>query len=176
LVFFGPFFHTSLSASIEIGQYWPPIGIYTINTWCLPFLNTIVLLSSGISVTYIHRMFTTYEENKIKIYPLRIEIIIAFMVTLFYACLFTSTQRYEYIHADFDISDSIYSSTFYSLTGLHGLHVIIGTIFLGVGLLRHLKYHLTIEHHFGIEAAIWYWHFVDVVWLFIFITVYWWAN
>jgi cytochrome c oxidase subunit 3 len=171
--FFWAFFHTSLAANIDIGQYWPPIGIYNLNTWTLPFLNTLILISSGIAVTYIHRLLVC----KLLInYPLRYEISLAFGITIFYGLLFTFIQRYEYIHANFDISDSIYGATFYSLTGLHGLHVLVGTIFLIMGFLRHLKYHITIEHHFGLEAAIWYWHFVDVVWLFIFISVYWWAN
>jgi len=174
--FFWAFFHTSLSANIDIGQFWPPLGIYSLHTWRLPFLNTIILISSGISITYVHRLIVNTTVLKFKIYPFRIEIIYGLLITILYGILFTYIQRYEYIHADFDISDSIYGSTFYSITGLHGLHVLIGTIFLLVGIIRHIKYHFSTEHHFGLEAAIWYWHFVDVVWLFLFITVYWWAN
>jgi heme/copper-type cytochrome/quinol oxidase subunit 3 len=113
---------------------------------------------------------TTWRQNAFQ------NAILGLALTLFYGVLFTLFQRYEYINAKFDISDSVYGSTFFIITGLHGLHVVAGTIFLSVQLARIVNYHLTPTHHFGYEAAIWYWHFVDVVWLFVFISVYFWSN
>jgi len=173
--FFWAFFHSSISPSIFIGNIWPPIGIQTLITWNLPFLNTLILLSSGISVTWAHRALVTNRTN-FKIGITRLHSLTGLIITVIYGILFTLIQRYEYIHASFTINDTIYGTTFYVTTGLHGLHVLIGTIFLFVCLIRHIKYHFTYEHHFGLEAAIWYWHFVDVVWLFLFISIYWWGG
>jgi len=89
---------------------------------------------------------------------------------------FTNLQAYEYIEASFSIADSIYGSTFFIATGFHGLHVLIGTTFLLICFLRHIKFHFSSSHHFGFEAAAWYWHFVDVVWLFLYISIYWWGG
>jgi cytochrome c oxidase subunit 3 len=172
LAFFWAFFHSSISPSIFIGNIWPPFGINTLQTWNLPFLNTLILLSSGVSVTWAHRAIIGHETADCYY---RAHSLYGLLVTIIYGIIFTCIQRYEYIHADFDFADSIYSTTFYSTTGLHGLHVLVGTIFLIVCFIRHLKYHFTYEHHFGLEAAIWYWHFVDVVWLFLFISIYWWG-
>jgi len=170
--FFWAFFHSSISPSIFIGNIWPPIGINALHTWRLPFLNTLILLSSGISVTWAHRAII----NNSKTINDRIHSLLALFITILYGIIFTFIQRFEYIHANFLINDGIYATTFYSTTGLHGLHVLIGTIFLIVCLLRHLNYHFTYDHHFGLEAAIWYWHFVDVVWLFLFVSIYWWGG
>lgn len=92
------------------------------------------------------------------------------------AVLFTGLQVFEYNVADFRLSDGVYGSTFYMATGFHGFHVFIGTIFLTVCLIRLIQYQLTQQHHFGFEAAAWYWHFVDVVWLFLFVSIYWWGG
>jgi len=105
-----------------------------------------------------------------------IEIFTGFLVTILLAFSFTLLQLYEYLNASFSISDSVYGSTFFMLTGFHGFHVIVGTIFLVVCFFRFLNYHFTDSHHLGFEAAAWYWHFVDVVWLFLLISVYWWGN
>ena len=96
--------------------------------------------------------------------------------TIVLAVLFTGLQGYEYAEAGFTFSDSIYGTVFFASTGLHGLHVIVGTLFITVGSVRLLLYHLTSEHHLGLEAAILYWHFVDVVWLFLFVAIYWWGG
>jgi len=102
--------------------------------------------------------------------------LIALGITLILALTFTSLQAFEYITAPFSISDGIYGSVFYIATGFHGFHVLIGTIFLSVCGLRLYLNHFTPTHHFGFEAAAWYWHFVDVVWLFLFVCIYWWRS
>jgi heme/copper-type cytochrome/quinol oxidase subunit 3 len=168
--FFWAFFHSSIAPSIWVGNVWPPHGINVLSAFNLPILNTLIILSSGISVTWAHRAIVSQS-----FFTSRRDVIIGLLVTIGYGFVFTIIQRFEYIHADFCFNDSIYASTFYALTGLHGLHVLIGTIFLLICLLRQLNYHFTVDHHFGLEAAIWYWHFVDVVWLFLFVSIYWWG-
>ena len=162
-VFFWGFFHSSLSPSIAIGAVWPPAAIDILNPWDVPFLNTVILLTSGATVTWAHHAI---------ILGLRTEAIYALFFTIFFAILFLLCQFYEYREASFDISDGIYGSTFYMATGFHGVHVIIGTIFLTVCLVRAMRGDFTPEKHVGFEAAAWYWHFVDVVWLFLFFAVY----
>jgi cytochrome c oxidase subunit 3 len=165
--FFWAFFHSSLAPSIEIGCIWPPNGIDILNPWGIPLLNTYILLSSGITITYAHHSLLTADwEN----------VIVGTVQTLALAVLFTALQFYEYLFAPFDISDGIYGSTFYLTTGFHGLHVIIGTIFIAVCLYRTLMGHFGRNHHVGFESAIWYWHFVDVVWLFLYVSIYIWGS
>jgi len=138
-----------------------------LNPWEVPFLNTVILLSSGASVTWAHHaLLAGYRQQAIA----------ALFVTVALAVLFTGFQAYEYFEAPFDISDGIYGSTFFLATGFHGFHVIIGTIFLTVCLGRLLRFHFTKQHHFGFEAAAWYWHMVDVVWLFLFVSIYYWGG
>ena len=165
--FFWAFFASSLAPTVEIGSIWPPEGIHPFNPWDVPLLNTIILLSSGATVTWAHHAIIT---------GLRYEGIYGLIATIFLALIFTGLQAYEYKEASFDISDGIYGSTFYMATGFHGFHVIVGTTFLAVCLVRLIKYHFTTKHHFGFEAAAWYWHFVDVVWLFLFVSIYWWGT
>ena len=165
--FFWAFFHSSISPTIEVGSTWPPIGINVLNAWDVPFLNTVILLSSGATVTWCHHAL---------VHGNRRESIIGLGLTLILAVLFTALQVMEYLEATFRISDGIYGSTFFLATGFHGFHVIVGTIFLSVQLGRLLYHHFTTSHHFGFEAAAWYWHFVDVVWLFLFVTIYWWGS
>jgi len=165
--FFWAFFHSALAPTPEIGSLWPPLGIETINAWGIPLLNTIILLSSGATITWAHHAIV-YGDRK--------NAIIGLLLTIGLAVFFTCIQAYEYIESTFTISDSIYGTTFYLLTGFHGLHVIIGTIFIIVSTIRLINHHFTKQHHFGFEAAAWYWHFVDVVWLFLFVTVYWWGG
>jgi len=165
--FFWAFFHSSLAPVPEIGSSWPPLGIETINAWNVPLLNTIILLTSGATITWAHHAII-YGDRKNSIFSL--------ILTIVLALFFTIIQAIEYIESTFSISDSIYGTTFFLLTGFHGLHVIIGTIFIIVTTLRLINYHFTKEHHFGFEAAAWYWHFVDVVWLFLFVAVYWWGG
>lgn len=165
--FFWAFFHRSLSPNIEIGAIWPPINIIPFNPFQIPLLNTIILITSGITVTWAHHALL---ENNFTQITQRL------LLTIILGIYFTILQAYEYIEASFTIADRIYGSTFFMATGFHGLHVIIGTIFLFVCLIRHINYHFSNSHHFGFEAAAWYWHFVDVVWLFLFISIYWWGN
>lgn len=165
--FFWAFFHASLSPNIEIGCIWPPYGINVLHTWYVPFLNTLILLFSGATITWAHQLLLigNYEQTSI-----------ALGTTICLALFFTGLQICEYFDANFDISDGIYGSVFFMLTGLHGFHVIVGTFFISICLIRHFFKQFTRTHHLGFEAAIWYWHFVDVVWLFLFIFVYWWGN
>ena len=165
--FFWAFFHSALAPTPEIGSLWPPLGIETINAWGVPLLNTIILLSSGATITWAHHAI---------IYGDRKNSIISLFITIGLAVFFSFIQAFEYLEATFSISDSIYGTTFYLLTGFHGLHVIIGTIFIIVSTSRLINYHFAKQHHFGFEAAAWYWHFVDVIWLFLFVTLYWWGG
>lgn len=98
------------------------------------------------------------------------------LITIILGVYFTLLQIYEYLEASFNISDSSYGSTFYIATGFHGIHVLIGTTFLIIRFIRNLIIHFSASHHFGFEAAAWYWHFVDIVWLFLYISIYWWGN
>jgi len=164
---FWAFFHSSLAPTVDLGAHWPPAGIEALNPWEVPLLNTVILLSSGATVTYAHH--SLIQGN-------RTGVIYGLIATIILAVLFTALQGYEYYNAPFTFADSAYGSTFFISTGFHGLHVIIGTIFLTVALFRIISYHLTDHHHLGFETAILYWHFVDVVWLFLFISVYWWGS
>nr|YP_009172416.1 cytochrome c oxidase subunit III [Sinergasilus polycolpus]ACB99584.1 cytchrome c oxidase subunit III [Sinergasilus polycolpus]ALG63350.1 cytochrome c oxidase subunit III [Sinergasilus polycolpus] len=167
LSFFWAFFHSSLSVNVELGSMWPPMGISTFNPFGVPLLNTLILLSSGVSVTWAHHALL---EGKF------IEVKISLLITVLLGLYFTLLQAMEYYEATFNISDSVYGSTFFIATGFHGLHVIVGTTFLIVCLARVLNGSLGSKHHFGFEAAAWYWHFVDVVWLFLYMCIYWWGG
>lgn len=166
LAFFWTFFHSSLSPNIELGAQWPPMGIEGINPFELPLLNTIILLSSGVTVTYSHHSLIQGNRSG-ALYGL--------IYTVLLAIIFTIFQGVEYTVSSFTISDGVYASCFYFGTGFHGFHVIIGTAFLAVGLWRLLAYHFTDHHHLGLESGILYWHFVDVVWLFLYLSVYYWG-
>lgn len=165
--FFWAYFHSSLNPVAEIGGVWPPKGIEPMNPWLIPLLNTIILLTSGACLTWSHAALLS---------GYRLEAITGLLTTIVLACLFTGFQAFEYINAPFSISDGIYGSTFYMLTGLHGFHVIVGTLFLAVALVRLVLHHFTTSVHIGYESAAWYWHFVDVVWIFLFLTVYVWGS
>lgn len=166
--FFWAFFHSSLSPSILIGAVWPPKGIQAINPWEVPFVNTIILLTSGASITWAHHALLSGGTKR--------QLLIGLGITIALAVVFTAFQALEYIEAPFTLSDSVYGSTFYMATGFHGLHVIIGTVFLLVCYVRAESHHFSQSHHFGFEAGCWYWHFVDVVWLFLFVSIYWWGG
>nr|UNA68608.1 cytochrome c oxidase subunit III [Leptocorisa chinensis] len=165
--FFWGFFHSSLAPTIELGMTWPPKGIKTFNPMEIPLLNTMILLCSGITVTWAHHSLMNSMHDQTKK---------ALMLTVILGVFFTILQGYEYIEAPFCISDSIYGSSFFMATGFHGIHVIIGTTFLFICLMRHMMCHFSKTHHLGFEAAAWYWHFVDVVWLFLYISIYWWGS
>ena len=164
--FFWAFFHSSLAPTAELGGVWPPVGIQAFNPFQVPLLNTVILLSSGATVTWSHHALLARS---------RADSLQGLIMTVALGLVFTCLQAYEYVEASFTIADSVYGSIFYLTTGFHGLHVIIGTIFLIVCLVRLYGYHFTQYHHFGFEAASWYWHFVDVVWLFVFTFYYWWG-
>jgi len=166
LAIFWAYFHCSLSPVPELGAHWPPMGIETVNPYELPLLNTIILLSSGLTVTYAHHSF---------IQSFRAGTINGIIATVLLAIIFTVFQGVEYSVSSFTISDGIFGSSFYFSTGFHGLHVIIGTAFIVVSLWRVLFYHFTDHHHLGFESSILYWHFVDVVWIFLFISIYYWG-
>lgn len=163
---FWAFFHSSLSPAIEIGGVWPPQGITALDPFAIPLLNTMLLVSSGAFITYAHHALIK-GNRKDSIYGT--------FFTIILAIVFTGFQYFEYSEAPFSISDSVYGSAFYASTGLHGFHVIIGTIFISTMFFRNLGYQLTKHHHIGFESSILYWHFVDVVWLFLFIAVYYWG-
>ncbi|WP_342153818.1 cytochrome c oxidase subunit 3 [Methylorubrum sp. SB2] len=148
------------------GGVWPPKGIESFDPWHLPLLNTLILLTSGTTVTWAHHALLHGDRKGLK-YGLWLTIILG--------VLFTACQAYEYAHAHFGFSGSIYSATFFMATGFHGAHVIIGTIFLAVCLLRTYQGDFTPKQHLGFEFAAWYWHFVDVVWLFLFAAIYVWG-
>jgi cytochrome c oxidase subunit 3 len=166
--FFWAFFHVSLSPGVEIGCTWPPHGITPLNPWKIPLLNTAILLLSGVTLTTSH-YFLVLGESRLNVFLYQ-----AF--TIFLGLIFTGFQVLEYLEAPFSIQDGIYGTVFFMLTGFHGTHVIIGTIFIIVGTVRFIKHHFTREHHLGFEAAAWYWHFVDVVWLFLYIFLYCWGS
>lgn len=163
---FWAYFHSSLSPRIEIGILWPPKNILIFDPYNIPLLNSIILISSGITITLSHHYLI---NNKIS---LSIQIL---YFTLLLRLIFSLIQIYEYNQAPFTIADSIFGSIFFITTGFHGIHVFIGSSFLLVCLIRLIKRHFSKNRHFGYEAAIWYWHFVDIVWLFVFIWLYWWS-
>jgi cytochrome c oxidase subunit 3 len=152
------------------GGVWPPKGVEVFNPWHLPLLNTLILLTSGTTVTWAHHALL-HNDRKGLIWGLAL--------TSALGVLFSIVQFYEYDHAAFAFSrengGNIYGSTFFMATGFHGFHVIVGTIFLTVCLFRAMRGDFTPQKHFGFEAAAWYWHFVDVVWLFLFACIYVWG-
>ncbi len=164
---FWAFFNASLFPPPSIEGVWPPPGVVPFDPWELPFLNTLILLTSGVTVTWAHHALIAGNRQ---------HMLQGLALTILLGLTFTGVQAYEYYHATFKFADGIYSTTFYMATGFHGFHVIIGTIFLSVCLYRANKGHFTPDHHFGLEAAAWYWHFVDVVWLFLFVCIYWWGR
>jgi len=165
--FFWAYFHASIAPSIELGAVWPPKGIEVLNPWEVPLLNTVILLLSGATVTWSHHAMIAGDRK---------QALLGLALTILLAIAFTSLQGMEYVESSFKISDGVYGSTFFMATGFHGAHVLIGSTFLLVCLVRLIQYHFTRHHHFGFEAAAWYWHFVDVVWLFLFVSIYWWGS
>jgi len=166
VAFFWGFFHSSISPTIEIGSIWPPENLIGFNPWLIPLLNTFILLTSGATITWAHHALIGGNQKVA---------IIAMELTIGLAIVFTLLQIFEYIEANFNIMDGIYGTTFFMATGFHGFHVFIGTIILTVMMIRMYNFQFTREHHFGFEAGAWYWHFVDVVWLFLYVSIYWWG-
>jgi cytochrome c oxidase subunit III len=164
--FFWAFFDASLYPKEAIGGIWPPANIETMEAFHLPLMMTLILLLSGTTVTWAHHAIVEGDRRTATV---------ALGLTVILGVLFSFFQVYEYSHAHFGFKDGIYPSTFYMATGFHGFHVLIGTIFLAVCWFRVRAGHFTPQSHFGFEAAAWYWHFVDVVWLFLFVSIYWWG-
>nr|YP_009339310.1 cytochrome c oxidase subunit III [Pallaseopsis kessleri]APL97200.1 cytochrome c oxidase subunit III [Pallaseopsis kessleri] len=165
--FFWAFFHSSLNPTMELGGSWPPQCVYTFSPFQIPLLNTAVLLASGVTVTWAH--YTTKNSaHKPAVYSL--------LLTITLGIYFSTLQVMEYHEAPFTFADSVYGSTFFIATGFHGVHVLVGTMFLANCLVRLYKGHFSSYHHTGLELAIWYWHFVDVVWLLLYTSIYWWGS
>jgi cytochrome c oxidase subunit 3 len=160
---FWAYFNASLFPTEAMGSVWPPEGVQTFDPFELPLLNTLILLLSGVTVTWAHHALRDGDRKGT---------LQGLALTILLGALFTAVQAYEYSHAAFSFRGGIYSSTFFMATGFHGAHVIIGTIFLIVCWFRAYAGHFKPDHHFGFEAAAWYWHFVDVVWLFLFVCIY----
>lgn len=175
VAWFWAFFDASLfpgeaiqaSRAAFTGGHWPPKGIEVFDAWHIPFLNTLILLTSGTTVTWAHHALLHGDRKGLKQ---------GLALTVALGLIFSFFQGFEYMHAAFSFAGNIYGATFFMATGFHGFHVIVGTIFLLVCLLRAMSGDFTPKHHFGFEAAAWYWHFVDVVWLFLFATIYIWGG
>ncbi len=175
VAWFWAFFDASLFADEAIqfsrvehtGGVWPPADLTVLDPWHLPLFNTVILLLSGTTVTWAHHALLHNDRDSLKL---------GLICTVVLGIIFSAVQVYEYVEAPFGFADSIYGATFFMATGFHGFHVFVGTIFLLVCLIRAYKGHMTPEKHFGFEAAAWYWHFVDVVWLFLFAAIYVWGN
>lgn len=165
--FFWAFFHSRLAPDPEVGALWPPYGINAFNPFQVPLLNTLVLLSSGVRVTWAHHSLIRGNLSST---------ISGLSITVILGIYFTCLQAMEYLEASFSIADSVYGASFFIATGFHGLHVLVGTTFLLVCLARLYSAQFSAKHHFGFEAAAWYWHFVDVVWLFLYVWLYWWGG
>ncbi len=167
LAFFWAFFHSSLTPSIELGCSWPPHRLLPIDPFSIPLLNTAVLLGSGVRVTWAHHSLLHQNKGRTA-WALRL--------TVALGIYFTFLQLIEYAAVPFSISDRVYGRTFFVATGFHGLHVLIGSSFLLVCTIRNHYDHFSSIHHFGFEARAWYWHFVDVVWIFLYLCLYWWGS
>uniref|UniRef100_A0AAU7YRE7 Cytochrome c oxidase subunit 3 n=1 Tax=Haematopinus quadripertusus TaxID=1453187 RepID=A0AAU7YRE7_9NEOP len=165
-LFFGVFF-ISLNPDISLGSMFPPLGVQPLSFMGVPFLNTMILLSSGVSLTWAHH--SLMEGNKF-------HSIEGMVVTILLGVIFMTLQVVEYFESPFSIADSAYGSIFYVSTGFHGIHVMLGLVMLTISLSRLIQDHFSMKHMLGFEASAWYWHFVDVVWMFLFISIYWWMG
>nr|AKM70097.1 cytochrome oxidase subunit III [Macropodaphis sp. YW-2015] len=165
--FFWNFLHNSLAPSIELGLNWPPKNINFFNPLLIPLLNTIILLTSSFTITLTHLLMLNNNKKKTLNF---------LKMTIILSIYFLFLQIIEYKQAMFTFSDSVFGSSFFIATGFHGLHVIIGTLFLLINLLRMIKLHFSFMHHISFELSAWYWHFIDIIWLFLYMTFYWWNN
>jgi len=163
--FFWAFFDAAVAPTAELGLCWPPKGVISVSFYRVPLLNTVILLTSGVSVTYAHHAIL---ENNYR------ERVVSLAATLFLGGYFLYTQVEEYSIARFAIADRVYGRVFYIATGFHGFHVLIGARILTYALYNMLRAKMLPNHHFSFEAAAWYWHFVDVVWLFLYVVIYVW--
>ncbi len=167
VAFFWAFFNGAFFPTEAIGFVWPPANIEIVEPFGIPFLMTMILLLSGCTVTWAHHAILSGHNG---------QAVHALGASVLLGVVFLGFQIFEYIHVDFGFTQGIYPSAFFMATGFHGFHVFVGTVFLAVCWARAMKGHFTKESHFGFEAAAWYWHFVDVVWLFLFVAIYWWGN
>ena len=168
--FFNQEAHEQYARIAALGPTWPPTGVELFNPWHLPLFNTLILLTSGTAVTWAHHALLHRDKRGL---------VWGLAITIALGVLFTCVQAIEYSEAGFLFGGegaNIYGATFFMATGFHGFHVLIGTIFLIVCLIRAMKDEFTPEHHLGFEFAAWYWHFVDVVWLFLFASIYVWGS
>jgi len=163
--FFWSYFWYAIQLQISSGLSWPPTGVICFNPYGVPLLNRLILLSSGATVTWAH-----HEMNKN-----HKEVLKGLFITIYLGVLFSILQAYEYMNRLFSISDASYGAVFFIITGFHGAHVIAGTIILTVSIKRILKGSLNKRRHNNLLLSIWYWHFVDVVWLILYLFVYWWT-
>lgn len=163
--FFWSYFHSILNPPLECGNIWPPTGIIPFDPYGIPIVNSFILITSGITVTLSHHLLLL-DNNEMKFY---------LSLTVILGLIFTFFQGLEYFVSSFTITDSVYGSLFFIITGFHGIHVIVGSLFLIYCYYRIRNLHFLPLHHVGFEAASWYWHFVDIVWLFLYIVVYWWS-
>ncbi len=159
--------HEQYARIASMGPTWPPTGVELFNPWHLPLFNTLILLTSGTTVTWAHHALL-HKDKRGLVWGLAITVILG--------VLFTACQILEYTEAGFQYSGNLYGAAFFMATGFHGFHVLVGTIFLAVCLVRAMRDSFTPEHHLGFEFAAWYWHFVDVVWLFLFASIYVWGS
>jgi len=169
VAWFWAYFNAALYPKMHAGidGKWPPAGVEVLDPFVFPLLNTLILLLSGTTVTWAHHALIHGDRKSLKQ---------GLWITITLGMIFSCVQAFEYYHAEFGFAGNIYGSTFYMATGFHGFHVVVGTIFLAVCLMRVYKGDFTPRQHFGFEAAAWYWHFVDVVWLFLFIAIYVWGS
>lgn len=165
--FFWAFYDASISPVIELGMVWPPKGVIPLAVYSVPLLNTVILLSRGVSVTWSHHALINNFFFKA---------VLSLLLTVILGVYFLFIQYVEYCEAQFSMADGVYGRTFFMATGFHGMHVLVGTTFLLCVLFSLLRGNLLFNHHFSFEAAAWYWHFVDVVWLILFVSIYWWGS
>nr|YP_009136676.1 cytochrome c oxidase subunit III [Melibe leonina]AKE07281.1 cytochrome c oxidase subunit III [Melibe leonina] len=165
--FFWAYFHSSLAPAFDLGSVWPPVGIAVLSPFQVPLLNTSVLLLSGVSITWAHH---SLEAHNLK------SSLQGMYITIALGIYFLWLQYGEYAETPFSIADSVYGSVFFIATGFHGMHVLVGATFLIICTIRMFIYHFDSKHHLGFLASAWYWHFVDVVWLFLYVSIYWWGS
>nr|YP_010128466.1 cytochrome c oxidase subunit III [Aleyrodes shizuokensis]QPO06177.1 cytochrome c oxidase subunit III [Aleyrodes shizuokensis] len=164
--FFWMYFYYSLSPDMSLGLFWPPQGVGAVNYMDLPFLNTLVLLSSGFFITWSHYGLFVGDYNLLKI---------SYLFCIFMGFYFFVIQMYEYHELFFDFSDGVFGCSFFILTGFHGFHVLLGLIFLSFNFYRFYCNNFSFLSFYGFEYSIWYWHFVDLIWLFLYVFLYWWG-
>nr|ALO64492.1 cytochrome c oxidase subunit III [Lasioglossum pauxillum] len=162
--FFWTYLHCAITPNIEVGSMWPPKNIVSFNPYDIPLLNSIILISSGFTITWSHNLLSNNKKKSTT--PL--------IFTIILGIYFSLIQMIEYSEAPFTFNDGIFGSIFFMTTGFHGLHVMLGIMFLSTSLIRMNLNHFSKIHHFHFEAATWYWHFVDIIWLILYILIYWW--